>query len=183
MTKARGKLDVSHVESTFVQNTVVNLTHNDGHKIGSWIHPAVTVEVPCFTKELRLILKRSAPDVLGIERYQGRGIKGKTGESVNMMIGLVLDRATSMSIPWRLYTAALWKNWANRLLTPRDAPRPKGSRRYMPIEEVYSLAKVRGVQPHSADTVCMALWLFEQETGEGVSESDLLNAIRRVEVT
>lgn len=50
-------------------------------------------------------------DYVCAERFQSRGLKGKTVESVNIMLGLLITHYPQLE----LYTAGTWKNAFNRM--------------------------------------------------------------------
>ena len=163
----KGELRVKVLASEYVDNTLVNLTHNDNQKIGKFIHERVDVELPRFGATIDALLDKHKPERVGVERFQTRGNKGKTIETVSMMNALLLDRADSRKIYWYLYVAATWKNWIARL---------GGDKLF--LDELYKIGDVRGLAHHTVDTVCMTLWMFEQEQPGYVTPDKVRNAIR-----
>jgi hypothetical protein len=74
-----------------------------------------------FKSEIREIVVETNPDVIVIERFQSRGLRGNTGEMVSMMTGMVcgmiddfqleLGKKVVLHTP----TASTWKNAFNRV--------------------------------------------------------------------
>lgn len=164
----KNELKIKVLASEYVDDTLVNLTHNSNHKIGKFIHDAVDVELPIFGKAIDRLLKLHNPERVGVERFQTRGIKGKAIETVSMMNALLLDRASKRKIMWYLYVAATWKNWIARLGKDKTF-----------LDELYKIGDVRALAHHTVDTVCMAIWMFMQENPEApITKDKLRNAIR-----
>lgn len=76
---------------------------------------------------------------LTVERYQARGMMGKTIENVNMMNGALWGVCDNFSTEFECITAATWKNQVNR---------------YTELEGFYTL----GHTPHSVDSFFIALY-------------------------
>lgn len=168
---AKGKLLLRVIDSGYVENTIINLTHNGNKKIGKHIHDSVEVELPRFGKAIDGLLNKHKPERVGVERYQAR-MKGKTVETVSMMNGMLLDRVTKKKIRWYLYVAATWKNWVARV---------GGDKQF--LESLYKVGEVRSLQHHTVDTVLMAVYMFFQEYPETpLTKNILRNAVRNTKL-
>lgn len=84
------------------------------------------------------------PDVVVIERFQSRGLKGVTIESVTMMIATICLICLARKVPFYTCVASEWKNKVNR-----DS---KGL-----LDSYYAHAKPLNIEPHEVDASLIAL--------------------------
>lgn len=72
---------------------------------------ALNVEYRRFMSEILILESEFGPfDLVVAERFQSRGLKGTTIESINMMLGVLATMYPQLA----LYTASTWKNSFNR---------------------------------------------------------------------
>lgn len=88
------------------------LVHNTVHKPMNLVE-----ELRAFQAEIYSLEFTHGPfDLVVAERFQSRGLKGTTIESINMMLG-----ALAIMYPClELYTASTWKNSFNRAMESRN---------------------------------------------------------------
>lgn len=102
-----------------------------------------------FLDELGFLYDKYLPDLVVVERFQARGIKGSINETVNMMIGMILMQALHAyceEIPVvRPCTPASWKNKVNR---------------FCDLKELYNEGKQIGLLPHQIDSALMGINQF-----------------------
>lgn len=100
-----------------------------------------------FLEELHLWIDLYKPDAMIIERYMSRGIRGSTGEEINIMIGAAITEFKD--IPTLLVSAATWKNDFRRQF-PNDQ------------DNLKRLYKVCKTTPHQLDAVLQGLYLLKK---------------------
>ena len=100
-----------------------------------------------FLTELNLMIEKHKPQMIVIERYQSRGLKGLTIELVNYMIGLILARLSNGYFDYRpiikLVMPATWKNKVNRSID---------------LKAMYK--KYNNIESHRIDAMLQALFGF-----------------------
>lgn len=100
-----------------------------------------------FLEELHLWVDLYKPDAMIIERYMARGIRGSTGEEINIMIGAAITEFKD--IPTLLVSAATWKNdFRRQFPDDRDC-----------LKRLY---KVCRTTPHQLDAVLQGLYLLKK---------------------
>lgn len=111
--------------------------------------PELWEDTKLFREEIRQLVLTVRPDVIVIERYQSRGLKGTTIEMVNFMIGYiygmldVLSEELGKPVVIKLLMASTWKNALNRKFR---------------IEELYE--KMPESQWHRLDACLMGISVF-----------------------
>lgn len=90
-------------------------------------------QMEAFAAEWETVFTTYEIEHITCERFQTRGIKGKTIEAVSMMNGALLMQAARHFITFDCITAATWKNQVNR---------------YLRLEDLYRL----GLTPHTVDS-------------------------------
>lgn len=141
---------VKLVEFASVKSTVTNLTNKTIYRKTKVRKEKKLVSLP-FTESYvsfynimsGFIRELKVTDVT-LERFQTRGLKGKTIECVSMMNSAIALYCMSVDVPVNLITAATWKNAVNRL--------------NIDLLKVYELTKeVHGMTPHETDAIVMAI--------------------------
>jgi hypothetical protein len=124
---------------------LIDLTKNVGGKLS------------IFSKHIRRIIKKYGPDIACFERYQSRGLKGKTIEAIGYMLG-VLGMMFKHGDP-QYILAATWKTRINRF---PDIDLKK-------IEKKYGLTTskkdYRGKRNHEMDSVLIGLYKMHKHFG------------------
>lgn len=103
-----------------------------------------------FSAEIRSYIDTYDPDVIVIERFASRGLKGKTIELVGFMIGAIIAIASSYNekgkhIIIRPVMPASWKNQVNRASD---------------LDYLYKGFKTKKVVAHKVDAALMSLYAF-----------------------
>lgn len=145
VTEIKNKKLIIH-ETSMLRNTVVNLTSDSRvlvKKRGK--DPSLTDGYRAFKKEMMSIHRRHHPTHFVTERFQTRGIKGRSAETVSMMNAMGIVYAHEKKATYRLLMAAQWKNWINKIV---------------PLDELYALGKVCGLTNHTVDTIGIALYEY-----------------------
>lgn len=75
--------------------------------------PPFSKQLTLFEKDWRAQIRRYQPDIWTVERFQARGLKGKTVECVSLMNGVLAAMARRNKISYTMITAAQWKNRVN----------------------------------------------------------------------
>lgn len=85
------------------------------------------VMIPAFRKQFRIFLREwdnmidtYQPIKITMERYQARGLRGSTIESVTLMNGGVAVLAQQKRIDFEIFLAASWKNQVNKLIDLKE---------------------------------------------------------------
>lgn len=119
-------------------------------------------QINLFLKQIRKACRDYHVDAIIAERYQNRGIRGKTIEAVNMMLGSLL---ICNKLPVTLVTAAVWKNAANRQFS---------------LNTWYAEV-TKPLTPHRLDAALIGLYGLQQEFALtpffGISQKKLFNAL------
>lgn len=103
--------------------------------------PNVDIKDQYLLFEKEFLLKVKNVDSFICERFQSRGMKGNVIESVNMMIGMMVQHMASIQVKnIKLVTASTWKNRVNKITD---------------LKEIYKLARVPN---HITDAVCLGLY-------------------------
>lgn len=98
----------------------------------------ISPHVKAFKSEIMRIKKKTGCTHLYAERFQTRGIKGKTIEAVSLMLGVLTQCS------WEYYefiTAGTWKNAYNRQAGKKTA-----------LIETYAKTKAAGIEDHETDS-------------------------------
>ena len=106
------------------------------------------MHITSFMNEMRSFLDCYEPDVVVIERFMSRGLKGKTIELVSIMLGVLSSlvfsyRQKGSAISLNSVTAASWKNRVNQIV---------------PLTQVYADLKPHKVPDHQVDAALMSLY-------------------------
>lgn len=81
------------------------------------LHLDVVAESQAFLAELEYLNDNYGPfDGLCFERFQSRGLKGNTVETISLMLGLIVVFAAKHNIPVMFITASQWKNAFNKTM-------------------------------------------------------------------
>jgi Holliday junction resolvasome RuvABC endonuclease subunit len=94
-----------------------------------------------FLTGIEAIVQRHSVQSMSIERFQSRGLRGRSSELTNIMIGSLLTRYSTH--PWSVITPATWKNAVKR-----------GG---VNLKQLYSDLK-RAMSPHELDACLIALY-------------------------
>jgi hypothetical protein len=109
------------------------------------------------------LFQKYKPDFFVAERFMTRGIKGMTVESVNMMLGALVNR---IGIPYELFPAVTWKvevaKWGINL------------------KQLYKLVKV---VPHQVDAVMLAAFALAKALGAKRTKLNLKLLTKQIEET
>lgn len=108
-------------------------------------------QVAEFVKEMDGWLLESGAHGWVAERFQSRGLMGATVELVTFMCGVM---AAHYRLPYKLVTAATWKNQVNRKIAG-------GWSSFDGLDTAYKWAKI---QPHQLDSALIAVYGLEQGT-------------------
>lgn len=71
-------------------------------------------QIKRFKQEMKKLRDKYKPDLVSIERFQSRGLRGTTIECICIMIGFMLDIFRKQK-PY-IFLASTWKNRINRLV-------------------------------------------------------------------
>ena len=109
-------------------------------------------QVRVFEREYMKLLTVHRPDIITIERFQSRGLKGKTVELVNVMMGVMMSAnvkyvESNPKLKVQLLTASTWKNAVNRVSD---------------LELIYRVMKKHGVVAHRVDAALMSLYKISE---------------------
>lgn len=120
----------------------------------------LVLHVKAFQSEMRRLTRNHGPfDLVVAERFQSRGNKGTTIESINVMLGVLATMYPQLVV----YTAATWKNRANAhfdlkslYAELKEEMRPLKPRERRQIHEldcatmgVYHASKSLGIDPYA----------------------------------
>lgn len=131
-----------------VLDTIRNLTHKPQKPPKSRRGkepdaPPLAKGVRVYTRLLSgLIDDFGVPHEVFSERFQTRGVKSKSVESVSMMNGILCLKVMAKGAYFHTMIAGTWKNAFNRHLN---------------LDDVYALGKKLGFTPHEIDAVCIGL--------------------------
>jgi len=94
-----------------------------------------------YIQEISSMIEQDV-ELIICERFQSRGLRGNTVESINMMLGALLVNiyAHHPKIRVKLITASTWKNHANKVLD---------------LDQLYKYSKST---PHQVDATLMAIF-------------------------
>lgn len=95
--------------------------------------PNFSTQLAMFEKDWRSQIKKFQPTTWAVERFQSRGLRGKTVEAICIMNGVLAAMSRRNSILFNMITAAQWKNRVNA---------------YGSLEEIYSQVTL---PPHIVD--------------------------------
>lgn len=146
------------IETHLIKNTIQNLKELEEIKkskakkkiIPPIIIPPLKQQVEDFIKEVKPILKDA--NCLCIERFQGRGLKGSSGEQVSIMIGIIISLCKTKKIRYKLIVASQWKNYFNRI-HGKDF-----------LKDKYKVFwKNHRVTPHTLDSFLISLYMKDPE--------------------
>jgi hypothetical protein len=140
----QGVVKVDLVATGYVQNTVINLTHDQRMVTKKELRDSLPVEFARYTKEFKQILKDNEPSVVVLERYIGMGRTTRANETINLMLGASLLISQKKSIPAFLIMAVQWK----RFFGGKPA-----------LTAFYDIAAKKNIKPHTVDTILQALYV------------------------
>ena len=133
-TVSKKKLSIK--KTSIIPHTIENLKNN----------PEKNKNLPEFIEQFKSfigytneILNYWKPDIVCIERFQGRGIKGSLGETINYMISCWVFCSVSIGTETYIVTPAEWKN--------------KFEKNYvLSLKNFYSNAEANGIPNHCVDS-------------------------------
>lgn len=123
---------------------------------------SLNIEYRKFMAEILSLEREFGPfDLVVAERFQSRGLKGITIESINMMLGILVTLYPQL----HLYTASTWKNSFNRrFASEQDKPL---NELYAELKEmVKPLPKLERKTPHELDCSLMGIYHTCKHLGE-----------------
>lgn len=140
-SKVLGSDSIEHIEVSelaMLENPMTEITYD------------MYEQYAAFSAEIRSYIDTYDPDVIVIERFASRGLKGKTIELVGFMIGGIIAivesyRAKGKHIVIRPVMPASWKNQVNRVFD---------------LDYLYKGFKTKKVVPHVVDAALMSLYAF-----------------------
>jgi Holliday junction resolvasome RuvABC endonuclease subunit len=145
---AKGILHLKIIEIGMFTCQINNLTDKPAKPPKSKRRKRTKIMYPPFEEQLKLysrewinILNTFKPKKLTTERFQARGLRGKSIEAVSIMNGASCLIAQSKHVDFEMITAATWKNQINGCTN---------------LEEIYDL--VDGLTPHSIDACFLAVY-------------------------
>lgn len=97
-----------------------------------------------------LMVEFGVPHEVYSERFQTRGVKSKSVESVSMMNGMLCLRVMLKGAYFHTMIAGTWKNAINRAFA-------KVHGAGVSLDDLYAFGKLLGFTPHEIDAVCIAL--------------------------
>lgn len=159
--KKAGKLKIDLLEIGMFLSTVTNLTAKEAKLPKSKrkkSQPNV-VEKPFsnqfedYLAEWELMLAKYKPLKISAERFQTRGIKGKTIEAVSMMNGAVATLSNQNNIEYEIFIASSWKNVLNAsqvFIAKFGVGVDHKGRKMKPLDYIYQAMMV---PPHIIDSV------------------------------
>lgn len=135
-------------------------------------------EVDAFAARVQRLVQEVNPDLIVAERFQDRGgrSKGATPEFVNIQLGIIA--IVARPVRTKLITPALWKNWMRR--TYDTGKKTKKSKDCKFKDNLLLFKKTPGAQEvvkrddmviHQADSICMNLYIWENEDPEARAQS------------
>lgn len=130
-----------------IDDTIRNLTHKPQRPPKSRRKkeenaPPLTDAMTAFNKVLRGIFSDYTPDGVYSERFQARGTKSRSIETVSFMNGIIAFRCRLSKIYFSTFIAGTWKNAFNR---------------HVSLDTMYEVGKKMGFSPHEVDAICIAL--------------------------
>lgn len=152
------KMDILEIGQ--ITDTIKNLTHNlqkpkVRHKVKTnkngtkkptkWKDelPPLQDVLPLYYNTI-LSIYADYPDVeeTYVERFQTRGVKSKSVETVSMMNGVTATMCMQRETKFHCIIAGTWKNAINK---------------HLDLEELYKFGKSLGFSPHEIDATCIGL--------------------------
>lgn len=104
--------------------------------------PPLEEAMALFLSVFEHLLDQYKPDEVIAERFQPRGIKGKSTELVSFMLGIMALCCKRRNIRFRVTIAGTWKNKVNRNYS---------------IDLAYDFGKMLGISPHEIDAILIGL--------------------------
>jgi hypothetical protein len=118
-----------------------------------------------FLAEITRWIELYDPQVIFAERFQPRGIKGKTVEAVNLMIGMLSGKYEDLD--FMLVTAGTWKNAFHRRFKNHS------------LDHLYKLTRTT---PHALDSILLGLYCAEKGLQVEL-DYDPLDIVKQAEAT
>lgn len=105
--------------------------------------PPLQIQLPKYYKTISgLFRDHGKPKAVHVERFQTRGVKSKSVETVSMMNGVVATICMHRHTDFYTTIAGTWKNLVNK---------------HFDLEHLYKLAKEIGFTPHEVDAFMIAI--------------------------
>mgnify|MGYP001433205113 CR=1 FL=1 len=146
-SNTRGKLRIKVLEIGMFSCQINNLTAKPAkppkskrRKTIKILYPPFPDQMDSFSTEWEEIFDSHKVVGYTTERFQARGLKGKSIEAVSIMNGLSCSLARKRQIDFEMITASTWKNQVNR---------------YTDLEAIYAM--VPDLTPHSIDSCFLAI--------------------------
>lgn len=135
------------LETDMIAETIVNLTSNERKmtKRARDQEADFQTSLRRFKTRMGKLMHKYKPDHFVAERFQTRGVKSRSAETVSMMNGISCHLADNHGIGYRLLMAATWKNFVNKIF---------------PLDQLYVLGHSVGLANHTVDTLCIALYEY-----------------------
>lgn len=156
------------LETGYITDTIINLTAEERKITKKEKRGGLDSEYRAFEKHFTRLLKNKL-DFVSTERFQARGIKGRSSETVNIMNGVILTKCKSKRIPIYMVMASQWKNWINKIV---------------PIDDLYEVGKRCGVENHTVDTLFQCLYtasvLIEKNQWPQLTSTRCLSLVRKI---
>lgn len=148
VTEKKGRIEkVSVVKTGYLQNPIRNLSRVEqkrGRGKKKTVVAGLSSNYEHFNSEISRIIRKLKPDRAITERFQVRGrFMGQSCEFISYMNGILHTRCRDAEVDYLCVISSQWKNWTNKITK---------------LEDLYTLAKVSGLAPHSVDTFCMAIY-------------------------
>ena len=135
-TVSKKKLSIK--KTSIIPYTIENLK-NKPQKEKNRNLPEFIEQFKDFVSYTDEILNYWKPDIVCIERFQGRGIKGSLGERINYMISCWIIKSLSFGTEVYIITPAEWKN--------------KFDKNYvLSLKNFYNNAEANGIPNHCVDS-------------------------------
>lgn len=95
-----------------------------------------------FLSVIEVLFNQYPIEELNAERFQTRGIKGKSTELVSFMLGMLGLYCRQKNIKFNVTIAGTWKNRVNRC---------------WPLDDLYVFGKELGLSPHEIDAILIGM--------------------------
>lgn len=140
-----GRLAIHEVGQ--IEDTIRNLTAKPqkppkSRRKKEGMIPPLAASMHTYVKVLHGIFDQYQIREVHSERFQTRGVKSKSVETVSFMNGILAHVCALRRINFYSIIASTWKNHINK---------------YLVLEDLYAFGKELGYSPHEIDSACIGL--------------------------
>jgi hypothetical protein len=151
-----------------IKNLTANPVRNKNRRGKSALErdePTFEIGYQLFSDEIEWLFEQyKITHVVG-ERFQARGMRGDTGETISMMLGIIFSVAKRYGAKIITTTAGVWKKAVEKVSG-------------MTLPELYEYGKIKWrLEPHYIDSALIALW--HADRGKAWANKHLVNVLAK----